>query len=351
MSSPAETTLELKPSERFDLIEVSRRVGDFLEGYERALYCSYHTTAGYLEKSLCARLNHSADSLRALLQGFQSLFPPNARYQHDQIHLRDELSAEQKRTEPRNADSHLTFIGFGLNNCVTYSNPAETPIYFIDLDGVNGEISRTRRTSVIGFNKEVLVDRRPLSVPVSTHAVDAVNLRDPRLGILEELTEALRQLEIEKGRIDISLGAEEQHSGLTINEYETLLMKHDLAEVLSNPLRFMAQKGRSILRNPKAIPNKTVNYAKYDLVQVINGAVDVLGLSDSAVERLIDKFLTVTASRFLRMRRSVNLPVCDVDIEGEGSILQGTYQSPILAQWNKADGCRRELSATFYRFE
>jgi hypothetical protein len=39
---------------------------------------------------------------------------------------------------------------------------------------------------------------------------------------------------------------------LTINEFETLLMKHDLAAVLRDPLRFMAKEYRHLLANPSA---------------------------------------------------------------------------------------------------
>jgi hypothetical protein len=135
-----------------------------------------------------------------------------------------------------------------------------------------------------------------------------------------------------------------------VNEYETLLMKYDLMEVLDNPLRFMAEKGRHIIRDPRSIPSKAKEYAKYDLVQIINKFVDASGLSESIIERMIDKFLAYPASRFLRMKRSVNLLVK----EGGGSrpeIVQGTYQSPILVQWRKAAAQRRHLNASFVRFE
>jgi len=36
------------------------------------------------------------------------------------MELRTELSDAQRKVEPRNADSHLTYIGAGLRNCVTY---------------------------------------------------------------------------------------------------------------------------------------------------------------------------------------------------------------------------------------
>ena len=82
-----------------------------------------------------------------------------------------------------------------------------------------------------------------------------------------------------KGRIRLTLAPGERHAGLTVNEYETLLMRHDLSEVLRDPLRFMAEKAGHMLGNPRAIPAKTLDYAKYDLVRVFNQLVDALGLA------------------------------------------------------------------------
>ena len=280
MSSQKEMTLELRPESRLDVINVTERIrqqfGDRLWQYPKALYCSYHTTAGYFDQSLCERLNYSADSLQAFVQSFQKLFPPNANYQHDQLHLRRELSEEQRCSEPCNADSHLTFIGSGLANCVTYRNSPKTPVYFVDLDGICGDTSR-RQTTVIGFTEERLVGTAQLTVPVSSHSVDSVNLKDGGLGLFDRLHALLERHEIVNGRIDISLAPEERHAGLTVNEYETLLMRHDLAEVVRNPFRFMAQKGKHMLLDPRAIPAKAKNYAKYDLVHVVNEFLDTPG--------------------------------------------------------------------------
>lgn len=351
MSPPAEITLELTPPSRLAIIDITPRLGDRLSAFPRVLYCSYHTTAGYLDQRLCERLNYDVEAVRQYVRSFQRLFPPNADYHHDQLHRRTELSEAQRQCEPRNADSHLTFIGSGLESCVTYANHPGRPVFFIDLDGINGEDRRRRRTTVIGFNREETSATRTFDVPVSHHPIDSVNLRDPRLGLYEQLLEHLQALGITKGRIDLRLAPDELHTGLTVNEYETLLMRHDLAEVLQNPLRFMAEKGRNMLLNPRSIPSKARNYAKYDLVHLVNEALDVLGLNESLVERIIDKFLRYPASRFLRMKRHVSLPVSDRDQPGRGRIVQGTYQSPILVQWRRPENGIRKVVATFVRFD
>ena len=353
MESAKAVDLALTPKSRLDVINVTQHLksqfGDLVSRYRKALYYSYHTTAGYFDRSFCARLNHDCDSLRAYVESFQNLFPPNADYQHDQMEQRSELSEEQRGLEPRNADSHLTFMSSGLTNCVTYA--PKTPVYFIDLDGVYEKTIRERQTTVIGFNTEEVAARVSLSVPVSGHSVDSVNLRDARLGLYDELQEVLKRHEIVKGRIDLSLAPSERYSGLTVNEFETYLMQHDLVEVLRNPLRFMAEKGKHMLSDPKAIPTKARDYAKYDLVHVVNEFLDALGLSESLFERVIQKFLAVPAERFLRMKRSVSLPVSDHTANGNGSILEGPYQSPILVQWKKSEAQVRRLNATIVRFE
>ncbi|MDA2930669.1 FAD-dependent oxidoreductase, partial [Acidobacteria bacterium AH-259-O06] len=100
-------------------------------------------------------LNHDRESVRAFVGAFQKLFPPNANYRHDQLHLRTELSDEDRNMEPRNADSHLTFIGSGLASSVTYENCQGTPVFLVDLDGIYGNTRRRRQTTVIGFSRQI----------------------------------------------------------------------------------------------------------------------------------------------------------------------------------------------------
>ena len=354
-AAPAEIHLEIEPRERVDVIDVSGRIrerfGDRLAEYPRALYCSLHTTAGYLEQSLSARLGHRGDLVSRFLSVFGRMFPPDADYSHDRIDLRTELSEEQRRTEPRNADSHLAFIGAGLRNCVVYRNQVDHPVWFVDLDGTHGSRRRRRQTTVIGFHRGQRVERLRLPVPVSGHRIDAVNLMDPRLGLIDQITEEIARHGIAKGRLDLSLDRSEGQAGLTVNEYETLLMKHDLAEVLRNPIRFVAEKGRHMWEDPRAIPTKTWNYAKYDLVRVVNELLDAVGARESLVESAVAKLFAVPASRFLRMKRSVTLLVSDHGNEGHPSVVTGTYQSPILVQWNRPEADVRWLDVTLTRLE
>ena len=44
--------------------------------------------------------------------------------------------------------------------------------------------------------------------------------------------DALKKAGVARGRLRVALDPSERHTALTINEYETLLMKYDLAEVL-----------------------------------------------------------------------------------------------------------------------
>jgi thiamine phosphate synthase YjbQ (UPF0047 family) len=350
--STAQLTVDLVPRSRYDVIDVRARArelhGGVLDGYPRALYCSYHTTAGYLEQSLCARMEYSRQYLDPFMRTFQQVFPEGANYRHDQLDLRSELTPEEKLLESRNADSHLQYIGSGLRNCATYVHRDDSPVLFIDLDGVVPAGSRARRTTVLAYRREELVRSWEMALPVSPHPVDSINLRDPRLGFFDELSAAVRSAGVEVGRIDVALLPSERNVGLTVNEYETLLMQHDLAEVLRDPLRFVAARARSLLRDPAAIRSKTLDYAKYDLVHVFNEAMDHLHFSESTLERVLSKFLALPAARFLRMKRSLSLPV-SVEHGREG-LVYGTYQSPILVQWRKAEGLQRRVRISLVGF-
>ncbi len=354
MLHPKEVSLALVPRARFDVIDVAQRIaqeaGDILSRYRKALYCSYHTTAGYLEQSLCARLRHNRERVAPFIRAFQNLFPPGADYRHDQLQFRNELTEEERQREPKNADSHLTFIGSGLRNCVTYVNRPGMPVYFIDLDGIHEKGRRTRWTTVLAYNEEEVVHRGQIAVPVSRHPIDSVNLRDPRNGFMDQLTTWLERGGIDQGRVDIALEPAERHVGLTVNEYETLLMRHDLAEVLRDPLRLMAIHGKHMLRHPMAIPTKTMDHAKYDFVHILNELMDAFRVSESVVERIVAAFMGVPASRFLRVKRSISLLVSDAEGDGKGRIVQGKYQSPILIQWKRPDDQVRRLDVTIARF-
>lgn len=351
---PLELTLELEPAARFDLIDVRSqvvdRLGEHLRRFRRTAYCSYHTTAGFLEESLAARLRHRRQEVDRFIEIFRRIFPEGAGYSHDQMERRTELTLAERRIEPRNADSHLAYIGSGLRNCVTYAN-LDSPVFLVELDGLCEHSRRRRRATVLAYDRERRVHRELFHVPVSRHPVDSVNLSNGDSGLSERLAELLARHGIEYGRVDLTLAGDEQHAGLTVNEYETLLMKHDLAEVLRNPFHFAAEKGRHILADPAAVPAKAWNYAKYDFVHLVNEALDVLGLSESIVERWVARAAAIPASRMLRMKRSVSLLVArDEDANG-GRVIQGRYQSPILFQWQGPAGRSRRLEITLTRFD
>jgi hypothetical protein len=353
-ASPTEFALEVTPRARVDVIdvraEVFSRYGDALDAYPRALCCSFHTTAGYLDQGVAARLNQSPAGVMTYIDFFRTMFPEGAGYEHDKMERRTELSPAQRPVEPLNADSHLAFMAGALRTCVAYLNRPGEPMSFIDLDGVHAGRPRTRRTSVLGYSAEETVGQTRVIVPVSGHSVESVNLKDPNLGVYEQCAALVARHGVTTGRIRLALAPGEKHAGLTVNEYETLLMRHDLSEVLRDPLRFMAEKAGHILGNPRAIPAKTLDYAKYDLVRVFNRLVDALGLRESLVENVLSRAIAMPASRFLRMKRSVSLLVADRDASGRGTIIEGTYQSPILVQWHRGGRPARVLDVTLTRF-
>src|SRR5574338_9117 len=132
--APAEVTLELIPRTRVDVIDVrdvvARRYGGILDDYPRALCCSFHTTAGYLDQSVATRLTQSHTGVRPYIDVFRTMFPEGAGYEHDNLERRTELSEEQKPVEPLNADSHLAFMAGALRTCCTYLNRRHQPMCF-----------------------------------------------------------------------------------------------------------------------------------------------------------------------------------------------------------------------------
>jgi thiamine phosphate synthase YjbQ (UPF0047 family) len=342
---PLDLTLELAPRARFDVVDLRHHFKaehQALASFPRCLYWSFHTTAGFLDRSLAARLR--AQHVPAYVDAFRTLFPEGAGYEHDRLERREDLDAEQRAVEPRNADSHLAFIAGGLRTCVTHPNRAGEPVFFVDLDGVNEGRPRRRRTRVVGFSQERLVRAMQISVPVSSHPIDSINLKDPKLGLYEQVAEFVQTSGVGKGRLRVGLDPTERHAALTVNEFETLLMKYDLAEVLHNPLRYVAEKYRHALANPRAVPAKTLGYAKYDFVRVLNQSLDSLGLRGSMIEKVLARTLAVPAARFFRMQKSVSLLVSAE--EGATRIVEGTYQSPILVQWQHAPSQARVLNVS-----
>ena len=160
---PVELNLTIRPQRRFAVIDISelirQQVGDELRPFRKAAYCSFHTTAGYIEQGTSRRLGHSRKQIDPFIRAIQKIFPYNAGYFHDRMQLRDELSEGEKEREPVNADSHLTFIAAGLKNCVTYIHRPDDPVYFIELDGIYKHYVRSRHTAVMAYNRTEIVHR------------------------------------------------------------------------------------------------------------------------------------------------------------------------------------------------
>jgi len=351
---PLELNLDIRPKRRFEIIDVSAmirdEVGDELSQFRKAAYCSFHTTAGYLEQGVCARLGHSRKQLYPFIRAVQKIFPYDAGYFHDRMQLRGELSESQKEREPVNADSHLTFIGAGLKNCVTYLNRSDEPVYFIELDGIYKDYVRSRRTMVMAYNNTEIVHRGRVAIPVENgHAIDSFNLKDARYGLFDQLEDWSRQYGVDRGCIDIRLAPEEDHAGMTVNEYETLLMRNDLPEALSDPLRYVVQRGKKLLRHPTLIPGKTRDYAAYDLIHFYNDLMDQVPIGRSVIDRIFS-VLSTPAKRMLRLKRYIRLLVSDSEATGSDRIVQGTYQSPILVQHHPAEDGVRYMDVTLRRF-
>ena len=188
----------------------------------------------------------------------------------------------------------------------------------------------------MAYDEEEVAARETFTVPVSRHPLDSVNLADPKLGLMDLINDLLARAGLEKGRVDIALPPIERDAGLTVNEYETLLMRHDLVEVLQNPLKFAAQRGRHMIDDPLAIPSKTINYAKYDVPRLLNSLMEALrwervgagAARGQGHGRARPAAPPLAAGHVPRLGRRGHRPRPD------GA---GDYQSPILVQWRPSD--------------
>jgi hypothetical protein len=75
----------------------------------------------------------------------------------------------------------------------------------------------------------------------------------------------------------------------------------------------------------------------------MNSLMEALRLEQSTIERLVAKVMSVPARRFMRSRRVSFLAAAD-EKHSTARIVRGTYQSPILVQWQPAAAQRRRLN-------
>jgi hypothetical protein len=80
-------------------------------------------------------------------------------------------------------------------------------------------------------------------------------------------------------------------------------------------------------------------------VRILNSLMEALGIDQSSFERLVAKMLSVPARSFFRSRRVSFLATGD-DGQSASQVVRGPYQSPILVQWQSAEGQARNLDVT-----
>jgi thiamine phosphate synthase YjbQ (UPF0047 family) len=265
---PRERCFEIVPPARHALVDLRRLVQGDLRGHRFTLWWSAHTTAGFLDDDTLQALGSSGRPVRDFLDGYRTWFPPDAGYHHDDLARRTDLSPRQRLTEPRNADSHLTFIAAGLQTCVAYETRCDTPWYLVELDGEGPGGVRRRTVRAMAFDRARVVTQHTLHVPVPGSRPATVSLGGPGSTLCGWIDEELRRHSIRSGYVRLEVRGSVEDAALTVNEYEPLLMRCDL---------------------PAA-----------------------------------------ARAEGMRLQRSIQLLVSDADTPGQGRLLQGTYQSPIL---------------------
>ena len=83
-----------------------------------------------------------------------------------------------------------------MRNCVTYRNAPSAPVYFIDLDGMNGATCRQRKTTIVAYDEEDVVARDTFTVPVSRqpNQIDEVEQIQINPGIGYTFAKALKHI-------------------------------------------------------------------------------------------------------------------------------------------------------------
>ena len=155
-------------------------------------------------------------------RAFHALFPQGGEYRHDQMHLRSELTDEQKVVEPRNGDSHLTFIGAGMRNCVTYRTRPDAPVYFIELDGKTEALQRQRKTTVVAYDHDEIV-ARDVDHASRCRSTRSIRSTSPirSSGLLERVNEIVARAGVERARVDLVVdpsGAQRRPDGERIRD-------------------------------------------------------------------------------------------------------------------------------------
>src|SRR5262245_66518338 len=98
---PLDLTLELAPKARFDVVDLRSHFSaehEALSAFPRCLYWSFHTTAGFLDRSLAARL--SAQRIPGYVDAFRALFPEGAGYAHARMERPGDRDRATRQGDP-----------------------------------------------------------------------------------------------------------------------------------------------------------------------------------------------------------------------------------------------------------
>src|SRR5262245_13024225 len=83
---PLARTLQIAPKPRLYVVDLRSHFAAELEAlsaYRNCLYWSFHTTAGFLDRSLAARLRE--EHIPTYVDAVRTFFPEGAGYEHDRL--------------------------------------------------------------------------------------------------------------------------------------------------------------------------------------------------------------------------------------------------------------------------
>ena len=256
-----------------------------------------------------------------------------------------ELSDAQKVVEPRNADSHLTFIGAGHAQLRHLPHaPGRAGLLHRARRQERRAAARSARPPCVAYDQERVV-ARDVGRDSGVEAPDRFG--QPRRSAARPARAGQRAARAQPASSTAastwSLDPSERNVGLTVNEYETLLMQHDLVDVLRDPLRFARIKAGNMLDDPLRDPGQDAELRQVRRRPRAEFA-DGSAAAGPVVVRAAGGQGDVGAGAPVPALAARQLPGrLATRSNGAARSLRGTYQSPILVQWQPAERQERHL--------
>ena len=205
-----------------------------------------------------------------------------------------------------------------------------------------------RTTTVLAYDDERVVLQTSVSVPVSKHPIDSVNLADPRLGLLDQVNELLARSGLERARstcVEPERTQRRPHRQRIRNAADA----HDLIGRAQEPAALREDQGAQHPRRSARHPRQDAQLREIRRrarAELADGGARPRPVVVRAAVREGDG----GAGAALHAVATGQLPRRSATaVTARARVLRGTYQSPILVQWQPAVGQARRLDISIVK--